>query len=91
MNNPKSHQNHKIEGVFESEMAADNFIDKMKKIYNGVPPTSNILCTKRQATEDKKTVNGNVKKGNWIVCFEGKKESIDDITMKIAENGGFYL
>ena len=92
MNNPKNYQNHKIEGVFESEMAADNFIHKMKKLYDALPPTTNnISCTKRQATEDKKTANGHIKETDWIVTIEGQKRDLDDIHAKITEHGRFCL
>lgn len=91
MNNSPNNQNQKIEGVFGSEKEADNFINKINKPYNELHPTNNVSYSKRQAMEDKKTVNGNIEKGNWIINFEGEKEHIDDITTKITENGGFYL
>lgn len=91
MNNPQNNQNQKIEGVFGSEKEADNFIDQMKKSYNVLPTSDKILYGKRQATEDVKTINGNIKKTDWIVTIEGQKKDIDDIRTKIAEHGGFCL
>ncbi len=87
MNKIHKNKNQKIAGVFKTEEAANNFVDRLNKLDNTHLSSRNCQPKKYKAVKDQKLISTPITKNDYIIIMEGEKEDLDGIDEQILFNG----